>query len=53
MSKPCGCAQGTMTGNASKVSKELGWRRVITVRQLVNEIVNVDMALAMETQAQH
>jgi GDP-D-mannose dehydratase len=48
-----GCAQGTMTGNPSKASAELGWRRDISVRQLVHEMVDADMALAMNAQAQH
>ena len=48
-----GCAQGTLSGNPSKAFTELGWRPYVTVRQLVNEMVDADMALAMEAQAQH
>ena len=42
-----------MMGNPSKASAELGWRRDITVRQLVNEMVDADMALAVDAQKQH
>ena len=42
-----------MMGNTSKASAELGWRRDITVRQLVNEMVDADMALTVDPQKQH
>ena len=38
--------QGEMVADTSKACTELGWQRTTSLRQLVNEMVDHDMALA-------
>ena len=39
--------QGTMTGDPSEARLKLGWQQCTTVSLLVNEMVDADLAKAM------